>query len=295
MGSPDNEIGRGDDECPQWKATIFSSDFWGSRANEIGRGDDECPQRQVTISSGFWMGVYPVTQEEWERVTGSNPSYFSDSPAAGETQGRRPVDNVSWYDALVFANRLSILEGLSPAYSIEGKTNPDDWGDAPEVDEYDDEYGDEDDYHSAWDAVEIEEGSTGWRLPTEAQWEYAARAGATTAFSNGASDWKNEASVEGIGWFKFNSGKMTHEVGLKQPNAWGLYDIHGNVWEWCWDRHDDYPAQAQADPAGASSGSHRVNRGGGWLVSALLARSAARIYDNPFDRDNALGFRLVRP
>jgi len=129
----------------------------GSPETETGRFHWEGPQRQVTISDGFWMGVYPVTQAQWLLVMGNNPSDFHANPAAGETQARRPVEAVSWYDALVFANRLSIMEGFSPAYSIGGSTNPDDWGDVP-------------DWEAAetWDNVEIVPDSNGWRLPTEA-------------------------------------------------------------------------------------------------------------------------------
>ncbi|MCL1993066.1 MAG: formylglycine-generating enzyme family protein [Spirochaetes bacterium] len=258
----------------------------GSPAHEIGRGDWEGPQRQVTISEGFWMGVYPVTQEEWERVMGGNPSFFPDDPAAGEAQGRRPVENVTWHDAIVFANRLSLMEGLSPAYRIAGSTHPDDWGDVPAWDSPN---------LAAWNSVEIVPGSNGWRLPTEAQWEYAARAGTATAFSNGTQDWNDAASLDGIGWLYFNSGGMTHAVGRKAANPWGLHDMHGNVWEWVWDWWGVYTAQDETDPAGASSGTERVLRGGSWFNSALDVRSAFRNGAAPSSRNGNVGLRLVRP
>ncbi|MCL1992981.1 MAG: formylglycine-generating enzyme family protein [Spirochaetes bacterium] len=252
----------------------------GSPADEIGRSTGE-EQRQVTLSDGFWMGVYPVTQEQWEAVMGSNPSYFNANPAAGETQGRRPVESVRWFDAIVFANRLSEREGLSPAYRINGSTNPDDWGAVPAW------------WASpnmaVWNAVEIVAGSNGWRLPTEAQWERAARAGTASAFYNGAQDWQVESDIDSVGWFDFNSGGMTREVGLKYANAWGLYDMHGNVFEWVFD------SPPQTDLTAASSVSERLFRGGGWIDSALFARSGASFFIAPFFNFNYIGFRLVRP
>jgi formylglycine-generating enzyme required for sulfatase activity len=261
----------------------------GSPVTEVLRGTNE-NQHKVTLTSGFYMSIYQVTQEKYQAVMGSNPSSFSSSPAAGETQGKRPVERVSWYSALVFCNKLSILEGLSPAYRISGSTDPAVWGAVPT----------NINNNATWDAVEIVTGSTGYRLPTEAQWEYACRAGTTTAFNFGES-W-NENDV--WGWLKYNSNSMTHEVGKKLPNAWGLYDMHGNVYEWCWDRYDNgssvYRAGDLTDPMGATPGGYgadsRMRRGGSWEVLFQSARSAYRAYNSPGSSSkNDTGFRVIRP
>jgi len=242
----------------------------GSPTNEANRYSDET-QRQVTISKGFYMGKFQVTQELYQTVTGVNPSNFSSNPATGEIQSRRPVERVTWYDAVEFCNKLSERESLTPTYTITDRFPTSG-------------------YPIASATVTVNWDANGYRLPTEAEWEYACRAGTTTAYNTG------DTISDNTGWYYSNSNNRTHEVGLKPPNAWGLHDMHGNVWEWCWDWYGSYESGAQTDPRGAASGNYRVLRGGSWYDDAQDLRSAFRYsYDNPNGRNSSIGFRVVRP
>jgi formylglycine-generating enzyme required for sulfatase activity len=133
------------------------------------------------------------------------------------------------------------------------------------------------------------DGNYQYRLPTEAEWECAARAGSETKFCFGDSD----ETLKAYAWFRENSGSKTHPVSQNQPNGWGLYDMHGNVWEWCRDRYDDYPGGSVTDPQGPSSGDRRVLRGGSWYDDTWFCRSANRLRSEPGYRSDDFGFRLV--
>ncbi|MCL2442753.1 MAG: formylglycine-generating enzyme family protein, partial [Treponema sp.] len=264
--------------------------FMGSPTTEPDRNTNEnyrTANGGVVTMSGFRIGKYQVTQDQYEAVMMTNPSSFN-TPVSPETStAKRPVETVSWYNALVFCNRLSILEGLTPAYRINGSTDPTAWGPVPTA------------VNAAWNAVEIVEGSTGYRLPTEAQWEYACRAGTQTRWHFG----ETESELVNYAWYSVNSGNITHQVGLKRPNAWGLYDILGNVHEWCWDQYDIYDisnpsynnAGGSIDPMGPVSGGYRVLRGGAVHNDGQLLRSAFRLHQLPSQRSGGIGLRLVRP
>jgi uncharacterized repeat protein (TIGR02543 family) len=255
----------------------------GSPANDPFSDAIETPQHKVTLT-GFYLGKYLITQAQYEAVMGTNPSYFHGGtgrePSAGEIQDKRPVEMVSWYDALVFCNKLSRSEGLNPAYRINGSTDPADWGSVPT--------NSDSPTKDAWDAVQVVAGSDGYRLPTEAQWEYACRAETTTAYNTG------DTISDDTGWYENNSGDITHEVGLKTPNAYDLYDMHGNVWEWCWDWYGPYTSEEQTDPEGPVSGDDRVIRGGSFENPGPILRSAVRLYPFFGFRDADTGFRLAR-
>jgi hypothetical protein len=193
----------------------------------------ERPAHLVTIS-GFLIGRYPVTQKQWVRIMGSNPSGFKGDEL--------PVENVSWHDAQNFIRRLN---------STSGKT---------------------------------------YRLPTEAEWEYAARGG----IKSKGQKYAGGDDIDNTAWYMMNSGDKTHIVGTKRPNELGIFDMSGNVWEWVGDWYGEYDSSPKTDPTGPPSGSTRVNRGGSWEDDARFCRVSNRGDNTPESRFNSLGFRVAR-
>ncbi|MBO4715569.1 MAG: SUMF1/EgtB/PvdO family nonheme iron enzyme, partial [Verrucomicrobia bacterium] len=241
--------------CPAGTFTM------GSPGSELGRDSDET-RHSVTISRGFGIGKYEVTQAQYRAVMGSNPSTFKGD--------NLPVEEVAWYDAMEFCQKLTEIERAA--------------GRLPE--------------------------SYAYTLPTEAQWEYACRAGTTTALNSGknlttAEDEGICDNLDEVGWYWMNGGKKnwnegkdpaicTHPGGQKQPNNWGIYDMHGNVWEWCSDWYGNYPTSSVTDPEGPGTGSYRVLRGGSWYYGADHCRSAFRGNGSPSGNNLVnIGFRVA--
>ena len=204
----------------------------GSPDSDRDADNDEKPQHKVRITKPFYLGVHEVTQQQYEKVIGENPSEFK---GAGN-----PVETVSWDDAVEFCKKLSAKEGKT------------------------------------------------YRLPTEAEWEYACRAGTTTQWSCG-----DESTLRDYAWYGDNSELATHGVGDRMPNSWGLCDMHGNVDEWCEDWFGHYPAEHVTNPRGPSQATYRVLRGGCWDDVAGYCRAAFRRRGGPGNRNDYLGFRVA--
>ncbi len=248
------------------------------------KGDDwNKPVHEVTITKPFYMGKYEVTQAEYEKYC----SYGSYSPSSDNGDGDNyPAYFVSWYDALVYCNKRSMAEELTPCYSISGSTDPIDWGTVPTSTD------------STWDAVVCDWNANGYRLPTEAEWEYAARAGDNTVASLTYSGTSDVKQLGFYAWYSTYSNSTTHEVGKRKANGFGLYDMSGNVGEWCWNWFtDSYDAETEggSDPTGYSAGSRRVNRGGSWYRDSDYCAVSCRKGSSPYNRGSSYGFRVVRP
>ena len=217
---------------------------------------DESPVHSVTLTHDFYMGETEVTQAEYIAIMGANPSSFLDCGTDC------PVEVVSWHEAAEYANALSVAEGLTECFncSIGDCSTP----------------------NSPYTC-------DGYRLPTEAEWEYAARAGTDYVYAG-------SNTVGDVAWYSLNSSSQNHPVAQRLPNDWGLYDMSGNVWEWGWDWYDSgyYSSSPSSDPEGPTSASDRIARGGSWLNDASIARVTYRSRLAPLGRIYSKGFRLTR-
>jgi formylglycine-generating enzyme required for sulfatase activity len=267
----------------------------GSPASEAGRLDNET-QHSVKITYAFKMGKSEVTQQQWCEVMATTIQQQRDKAQARPSLRKR----LKRWGKAIKANPFCALDAIWRVgvwKTIKGlAVGEEHWSLSGEGDDHPM-------YYVSWDEAmdfcrrlteqEREAGrlSAGmmYRLPTEAEWEYACRAGSTTRFANG----DTEADLDKISWYDGNSGGTSHPVETKFPNAWGLHDMHGNVWEWCYDWYEDYPAGEAVDPFGPATGSVRVFRSGCWFNLSRNCRSAYRIRDVPGFRIDFLGFRVV--
>ena len=254
-------------------ASIKGTETWTPESKVFVRG------RELEIAS-FYMSDHEVTRGEYKTLMGKDPSYASAYDKDGnELTGddavkNNPVNYISWYDALVYCNTRSIKEDLTPCYAIGGKTDPKDWGSVPSSN------------NSTWNDATCDFTADGYRLPTEAEWEWAARGGENYTYA-GSDD------IDEVAWYTSNTNDTgTRDVKTKKKNAYGLYDMSGNVWEWCWDWYGSISGDTAA--VGSASGSCRCPRGGSWNGSANGAQVAYRVGHNPSLRYYYYGFRLVR-
>jgi serine/threonine protein kinase len=251
-----NKIGNDKMKQPALVELVYVAGGTFTMGDTFGDGDDdEKPAHQVTVSS-FYIGKYEVTQFQWQNIMGSNPSHLKGD--------NRPVEQVSWYDCVEFCNKLSQKEGLTPCYKINGAITTCDWS------------------------------ANGYRLPTEAEWEYTAKGGSNNT------DYKYSGSndISNVAWYYQNSSGQSHTVGQKRSNDLGIYDMSGNIFEWCWDWYNGsyYSNNPSGNPRGPQSGDYRrVLRGGAWgYYTDKFCRVSHRYCSHYDNLEIYIGLRMVR-
>ena len=255
--------------------TITGSETWTPSSSVFVSG------RSLTIP-GMYVCDHEVTQKEYETYCKYGSSSPSDTYGKGDNY---PAYYVSWYDAIVYCNLRSMAEGLTPAYKIGDETDPTEWSGI--VGNETDKYCGPSSTNSTWNELTYDTTANGYRLPTEAEWEYIAREAASSSTTYSGSN-----TIDDVAWYTNNSDSKTHEVKTKAANALGVYDMSGNVWEWCYDWYGSISSSTGA--SGASSGFFRVERGGSWGSSASFCSVASRYDYYPDYRSDYFGFRVVR-
>ena len=252
------------------EGSTFSMGSFGNETNET-------PVHEVSLDY-FYILSTEVTQSQYKAVMGVNYSRFRGAD--------RPVEEVSWYDAIVFCNKLSMLADLTPVYSLDGSTDPDEWGDIPRIDASDKD-------KARWNNIKWNVEADGYRLPTEAEWEYAAKGGLKAEEDT---LYSGSDVITDVAWNADTPDGETHDVAGKEPNELGLYDMTGNVWEWVWDWYGNYHTVDRVNPKGADADvtGRKMRRGGSIKSDAVFCRNANRASSVPELRGVDLGFRIAR-
>jgi len=281
--------------------TVASGDYTSANIGTLKYVPAGSFQRDATLTnistvSAFRMSQYDITRAQFLAIMGTDPSNATYSSGTSD-----PVQMTNWYQAIAFCNKLSIAEGLTPVYSVSGVTfSTLTYAAIPTTSD------------ANWDAATADWSANGYRLPTEMEYMWAAMGatsdgisadivggvntgGYTKGYAGSIETGGAQVNINNYAWTSGNSGSTTHPVGTKLPNELGLYDMSGNVFEWCWDWYDSYPTGTQADYRGAASGTNRVLRGGSWNINASYATVATRNYSNPNYQYSNLGVRVVRP
>lgn len=283
-------------------ASIPSGTFtMGSPVGELGRYTNET-QHTVTLTNDFEMSIYETTQVEFTSLMGWNPSYFGPNGSGADCGDDCPVETVSWYDSIAYANELSSDAGYASCYTLSNVVCEDSTNVGTNyMGCMNTTQGGIDSATVALNGVTSVYDCVGYRLPTESEWEYAARAGSTTAFYNGAITVSGDVctpldpNLDAIGWYCGNDSGTTEVVGQKLPNAWGLYDMAGNVWEWVndWFSLVYYSVSPSTDPPGPATGTERVVRGGSFYDYGGDLRASVRYMVAPDYAIDGIGFRCV--